>query len=241
MSVIVPAVLPASRRELEEKLARYVGLAPIVQIDVIDGVFASPPSWPYVDGVEELTRLAEHGYTLPFLNDFKFDIDLMTRDPEETIGSWIALGASRITVHIESTNYPERIVSVFKKRYGHDRAFAPELLSFGFAIGTETDTAILDPFVGDIDYVQFMGIKRVGKQGEPFVPGVIERIKAFRKKYPDTEIQVDGGVSNESAPKLMRAGVDRLVVGSALLYAPDLRKEFDYLNDLTQRYGTYEQ
>ncbi len=239
MSVIVPAVLPASRRELEERLGRYAGLAPSVQIDVIDGTFAAPASWPYADGKAELSRLTEYGH-LPFLDDFKFDIDLMVQDPEKIIGAWIALGASRITVHIESTKNPARIVSDFKTKYGHDRDFAPDLLSFGFAINVETDSNVLEPFIKDIDYVQFMGIARIGKQGEPFDKRVIDRINAFRKKHPEMQIQVDGGVSNETAPALLSAGVDRLVVGSALLYAPDLRKELRYLQDLTEQYGRYE-
>jgi ribulose-phosphate 3-epimerase len=239
MSVIVPAVLAASRRELEEKLGRYAGLANAVQIDVIDGVFATPASWPYADGADELARLERRGQALPFLDDFKYDIDLMVRDPEKVIGSWIALGASRITVHIESTNYPARVVQDFKTKYGHDRDFAPDLLSYGFAINIDTDMALLDPFINDIDYVQFMDIKHIGKQGEPFDKRVIPRITEFRKKYPEKEIQVDGGVNNETAPALLSAGVHRLVVGSALLYAGDVRKELEYLQDLTLKYGRY--
>lgn len=239
MSVIVPAVLPASKRELDEKLARYVGLAPSIQIDVIDGVFASPASWPYADGVGEIARLAERGQTLPFLDEFKFELDLMVQNPEEVIGSWIALGASRITIHVESTNYPQRIVSDFKVRYGHDRDFTPDLLSFGFALNIDTDIAVIAPFIDDIDYVQFMGIKRIGRQGEPMDKRIIERITTFRRTYPSKEIQIDGGVSNETAPALLAAGADRLVVGSTLLYAPDLKKEFQYLTDLTQQYGRY--
>jgi ribulose-phosphate 3-epimerase len=240
MSVIVPAVLPASRRELEEKLGRYAGLVPAIQIDVIDGVFAGPASWPYADGVEELAALAKGGHTLPFLDKFKYDIDLMVKEPEKVIGFWIALGANRITAHIESTNYPEQIIRDLKQKYGHDRNFAPDLLSFGFAINTETHPVILEPFINDIDYVQFMGIDHIGKQGEPFNPKVIDRIREFRAKHPEVKIQVDGGVNNASAPKLLQAGADRLIVGSALLYAPDMRKELAFLNDLTGRYGRYE-
>ncbi len=239
MDVIVPAVLPASYRELEEKLGRYAGLTKTIQIDVIDGVFAAPASWPYADGKDELSRLSSGGRTLPFLDEFRFDIDLMVQDPEAVIGSWIALGASRITVHIESTNYPGKIVDDFKKKYGHDRDFAPDLLSFGFAINVETNTAVLEPYIGDIDYVQFMGVKKIGRQGESFDKSVTEHITAFHKKHPDIEIQVDGGVSNETAPALLSAGVKRLVVGSALLYAPNMRKELEYLKDLTGKYGRY--
>ena len=53
-------------------------------------------------------------------------------------------------------------------------------------------------------------------------------------------IQVDGGVSLESAPVLLQAGVSRLVVGSALWRAPDFNKALQAFNELTQTHGFYE-
>ena len=61
-----------------------------------------------------------------------------------------------------------------------------------------------------------MGINHVGFQGEPFDERVIEKVKAVRAKYPEMIISVDGGVSLETAPKLIEAGVSRLIVGSAI-------------------------
>lgn len=240
MGVIVPAVLPNSREDLESKLARFVGLVDVVQIDVVDGAFAAPASWPYTGGAQAFTALANAGGSFPHVADFKFEIDLMAGNPEAELGSWISLGASRITIHVESTTYLPRIVSDFNQKYGHERGFAPDLLSFGFAIGTQTDPALLEPFIKDLDYVQFMGIDTIGKQGMAFNPGVIDRIRAFKRKHPDTPVQVDGGVTLETAPALLDAGASRLIVGHALRDAKDLRKALAAFNELTEKYGLYE-
>jgi ribulose-phosphate 3-epimerase len=240
MGAIVPAVLPKNLNDLEEKLKRFEGIADSVQIDVIDGRYAAPASWPYTEGSEELAQRAAQGENLPCLGSFSFDIDLMVSDPEEVIGSWITLGASRITVHAESTRYLSRIVSDFDVKYGHRQGFAPELLSLGLAIGVATDLGILEPYLPRIDYVQFMGIATIGRQGEPFDARALERVTAFHKKHPEIEIQVDGGVSMKTAPALLEAGADRLVVGSALRDAHDVRASYDALEALTHEYGIYE-
>ncbi|HVX90328.1 MAG TPA: hypothetical protein VHC20_01690 [Candidatus Paceibacterota bacterium] len=239
MGVIVPAVLPASREDLDAKLARFVGLVDTVQLDVIDGSFASPASWPYTSGTKAFEAFVASGGPLPHVADFKFEIDLMTARPEEAIGSWVALGASRITVHLESTTYLPRIVSDFNQKYGHERGFAPDLLSFGFAIGMQANPMLLEPFIKDLDYVQFMGIDVVGKQGMPFDPGVIERVRAFKRAHPDTEVQVDGGVTLETAPALLDAGADRLIVGHALRDASDVAAALRAFTELTEKYGIY--
>lgn len=240
MGAIVPAILPKNLKDLEEKLTRFEGIADSVQIDVIDGRYAAPASWPYTEGRDELARRAAAGESLPCLGSLAFDVDLMVADPEDVIGSWIALGASRITVHAESTRYLSRIVSDFDVKYGHRQGFAPELLSLGLAIGVATDMNILEPYLAHIDYVQFMGIATIGKQGEPFDPRALERIRAFHKKHPKIDIQVDGGVSMKTAPELLAAGADRLIIGSALRDAHDVRASYDAFEALTHQFGIYE-
>jgi len=235
MGIIVPAILPTSREDLDEKLSRLVGLTTDVQIDVVDGRFASPASWPYSGGTKEL---AAGG--LPQAESLRMEIDLMVSDPELVTGSWIATGATRILAHLESTNYLPRLITDLKVKYGHDKGFAPDLLSFGLAINIATELAMLEPYIDDLDYVQFMGIRQIGKQGQAFDTGVLDKIKKFRSLHPDIPVQVDGGVSLASAPLLLAAGVSRLIVGSALWKAPDLKEALDRLNALTQTHGIYE-
>jgi ribulose-phosphate 3-epimerase len=103
-----------------------------------------------------------------------------------------------------------------------------------------TDLALLEPYLPDVDYVQFMGIKNIGKQGQPFATEVLNKIAVFRKNHPDTPIQVDGGVNHQSAALLLAAGVSRLIVGSALWHAKNIQAEYEQLVALTEQHGIYE-
>jgi len=240
MAVIVPAHIPASRADLEEKLERLSGLAEEIQIDIVDGRYANPASWPYAGNPAEPSRMLADGEMLPRCGEFRFEIDLMSADPESVAGTWIGLCATRITVHAESTRFLPRFLENAKTLYGHEKGFASELLSFGLALGVDTDIAIVEPYLKYIEYVQFMGIKSIGKQGQAFDARVLPKIAAFRKRYPDMPVQVDGGVSLATAPKLLQAGVSRLVVGSALFKAPDIAAAYREFVALTEAHGIYE-
>ncbi|MES2668190.1 MAG: hypothetical protein V4644_00650 [Patescibacteria group bacterium] len=240
MGIIVPAIIPASRQDLEDKLALLSGLAKEVQVDIVDGVYAGPASWPYAEDVAEPSRMLAEGEMLPHAGEFGYEIDLMSGDPESSAGTWIGLGASRLTVHVESTRFVPRFLKHTKVAYGHDTEFSAGLLSVGLAIGSETDIAVLEPFLEDIDYVQFMGIRTIGHQGEPFSQAVLPRIIAFKKKHPDMPVTVDGGITREIAPKLLEAGVSRLIVGSAIWKAPDPLAALRDLHKLTEMHGIYE-
>lgn len=239
MGVIVPAILPSSREDLEGKLSLLAGLTDSVQIDVVDGKFASPATWPYVGDSQRLAERFEEGTMLPALGRFSLEIDLMVERPEDVVGLWIAAGAQRITVHLESTERLKDIVEDLSVRYGHAKDFAPGLISFGLSIGNDTDISALDPYMEHVDYVQFMGISEIGKQGQPFDLRVLSRVRTFRQKYPDMVIQVDGAVSAATAAQLLDAGVDRLVVGSALWKAPSLRDEILRLKNIVHEHNAY--
>lgn len=223
MGAIVPAILPTTREDLEGKLAMLEGLVDTVQIDIVDGKFAGQPTWPYTDESEEFARRVHEGSSLPYLGTFRYEVDLMVENAEEVTGLWIAAGAQRLVVHAESSKQLPKIISDLQVKYGHAKDFTPDLLSFGLSIGNDTDLSTLEPYIKDIDFVQFMGIANIGMQGEPFDERVLERVRTFRNLHPEMTIQVDGAVSLETAPKLLSAGVDRLVVGSALFRAPNLR------------------
>jgi len=233
MSIVVPAILPTSREELDAALARLVPIGGVetVQIDIVDGRFAKPASWPYAKNEE---------WELPHADRFRYDLDLMVLDPDRLMARLVECGASRITLHVESMISPKQSIATFKKRYGHEAHFTPGLLSLGLALGMSTPLSVIEPFLADIDYVQLMGIANIGRQGERFDPRVLPKIRALRATHKALPIQIDGGVSLESAPLLLAAGATRLVVGSALLRTDNISVAFDALEQLGDRFGTYE-
>ena len=237
---VVPAIFPGSREDLDRQLRQLLGFADVVQINVVDGKFANPASWPYLLQSHDLSHMVLKHEMLPQWGQFRFEIDLMAKDVDETIGQWIGVGASRLTIHAESIRDTEKLLRNLEVHYGHDKDFAPDLLSVGFSIGVETDLTLVEPFVDRLDYVQFNGVARLGKHGEPFDARVIERIKNFKKKYPSMPIQADGGVSRATAPALLSAGVSRLVVGSDLWAADDRKARYEELTALSGQYGIYE-
>jgi ribulose-phosphate 3-epimerase len=233
MSIIIPAILVESREELDKTLARLSPIPQIeaVQIDIVDGAFASPPSWPYAGNAE---------WELPMTERFRYDLDLMIREPESSAARWIELGAGSITLHAESTKTLSDTVATFKKRYGHEAGLTSGLLSLGIALNIDTPLNVLSPIISDIDYVQLMGIAHIGRQGEPFDKRVIPKIKELRTLHPGTPVYIDGGVSLQSAPDLLSAGASRLIVGSALLRADSIEAELTAFESLGEQYGIYE-
>jgi len=77
-----------------------------------------------------------------------------------------------------------------------------------------------------------MGIEHDGKQGEPFDERAIDHIKELRKTYPELIISIDGSVNESTAPLLVEAGANRLIVGSALLHSLDMRETIRELENL---------
>lgn len=231
MSSIIPAILPKSREDLEEKLWKLQEITTDAQIDLVDGSFGAPATWLGEQTTDDTDR------PLPFLGKMTYEVDIMARDPEPLVRYFVREGVSRITVHAALIHNLPELIANFQRDYGHDKDFAPGLLSLGLAIGIDTDLSLIEPYIEQCDYIQFMGIAHIGKQGEPFDTRVLPKIAAFRKKHPKMLIQVDGGVSLTSAPALLSAGVSRLVVGSAFWNAPDLKEQMEKFEELTQIYS----
>jgi ribulose-phosphate 3-epimerase len=158
---------------------------------------------------------------LSLLDRFEYEIDLMCLDAEEAAETWLSLGATRLTFHAEATTDLPRLLSHMHERHSAGPQFAERLVSFGAAIGLETDLAILESSLTQLDYVQFMGIASIGKQGQPFDTRVYERVRRFHAKHPEVPIQIDGGENFDHAQKLAALGASSIIVGSALLKSSD--------------------
>jgi len=247
MGFIVPAVLPSSRRDLEEKLELFSRIPSVsrVQIDIVDGKFISPASWPYSPSTksdlvlgkpQELYDMVERGEMLPHLERIAYEIDLMCIDAERIAEAWLAIGASRLTFHAESTTNLAHLLASSRRRYGAGGGFASGLISFGVALNIASDLALIEPCVDEIEFVQFMGIARIGRQGQPFDRRVFEKLKVFHARHPKLAMQVDGGVSLENARRLLALGVSNLIVGSALLKTGDLASTLAKFEELQSSY-----
>lgn len=238
MTIAVPAVLPTSNEDLREKLSRLVALPSVerVQIDVVDGKFATPACWPYT-APQELQDMLDRGELLPHPERVVYEIDLMCVDAERAAQEWLALGATRLTFHAESVADVPKHLAYVKERYGSGANFAAGLISFGIALDVTSDLSLIEPCLEEVDYVQFMGIATIGRQGQPFDERVLEQVRAFHTKYPNVVMQVDGGVTLENAKKLLALGVINVIVGSALERAASLSSALQAFEDLKPSFG----
>ena len=228
MTEVIPAILAKDINDLRQKIANVVNLVHIVQIDICDGKFVESKSWPMDrNDAESVALILDEEEGLPYWENLDFEFDLMVKDAIKQFDFFVQLGAKRIIFHLEAENELE-----LKDFINAIDPYTRENLEIGIAINTTTNTEKLDPFINSIDFVQCMGISHIGFQGESFDEKVLEQIKNLRLKYTDLIISVDGSVNEETAPLLVEAGANRLIVGSVLMKSFDVKetiKEFENL------------
>lgn len=226
---VIPAIMPATLADLDDKVRRVSGLTQYVQLDIMDGRFVPPATWPYTPGGrDEFERIVREDEGLPGWESVRFEIDLMVADPHPLLEKWIAAGAGRIVVYIESVENFSAVTTFFQERFRKDEEFRVEL---GAAIKLHTEVEKIFPHLDAADFVQVMGIARQGYSGERLDERVFDHVTQILKHKPDAILSVDGGVNTQTAPRLVRAGVRRLVAQSAVFGAPDPTEAIEALRN----------
>ncbi len=228
MIKIIPAILPHSYKGIEIPVERILGATTNVQIDIVDGHFSPNRTWLFNNKDEDtIQAIIDQEIGMPYWEELNYELDLMVKDPIRHMNTFIALGPSKITFHIEGLEL-ESTLAFFET--------LPEIIrsaiAFGIAIGIDTDPALIEPYLPHIESIQCMGIKNVGYQGQKFDEGVYEQIKKVHALYPDKAIAVDGGVSLDNAVQLVQAGATELVIGSALFQNTDSRGTIEAFQQL---------
>lgn len=232
---IIPAIMPSSYADLKAKAARVRGIALLAQIDIMDGVFVASQSWPYESGRIsddiDFGKLSRQDDVLPFWDELEYEIDLMIEAPELHIDEWLPLGAARLIFHIESIRNQEAFWghAIFQPgaRYiGNEKIF-----EVGIAIDPATPLDAIEHHLMRVDFVQCMGIAKIGYQGQPFDDRVLGHVNTLRAKHPNLPISIDGGVNMDTAKLLKQAGATRLVSGSAVFGASDAKEAITALGN----------
>lgn len=209
MTPIIPAIIPTSAEHVLAEAARF-GFSPRVQIDIVDGQFAKPASWPYTDGgfVADAAR--------EVCAQYEVQVDIMALNPETAITQWAQAGAREVVVHLESVATPDGVIALCN-RYN---------LKLWLSGNDDLPVERYLQYQDDIHGVQLMGIHTIGQQGQPLSARVIENITALRAAAPTLPILIDGSVNPETIIDLHAAGASAFVVGSALTQAPDPRATY---------------
>ncbi len=220
---IVPAVLPESFDDLSLHAARVKGLVQRVQIDITNGSYAPTKTWPYLND-DHLSALVSQDEGFPFWEDLSYEVDMLIREPEAAIDNWIDAGIVAAVIHIESTeNYSAILQNCRMKN-----------VELGWGIKPSTPNEKLFEIIathGMPDFVQCMGNDNIGHSGVELDEKVYEKISAIRAQYSDLPIAVDIGVNEETAPRLVEAGATKLIAGSAVFEAMNIKETIEGLQN----------
>lgn len=239
MTEILPAIIPESYEDLNCKMSAVKGIVKLVQIDICDGRFVPSESWPYIgDDENRFEKIIEEDEGFPFWQDMDFEADLMIKITQELVEKWIKAGAKVLVLHIESSPNILDIVKELRKTYGYseDSLVSVEI---GIALNVNTPNEALDKFLEKntqgrrlADFVQFMGIDKIGYQGQKFDEKDYKKIKELRKKYPDVTISVDGGVNFDNYKELVKAGANKLISGSAIYESENIKRAVEEMRGI---------
>ncbi|MFA4955225.1 MAG: hypothetical protein WC641_08015 [Patescibacteria group bacterium] len=209
MSEIIPAILASDEDSFREKILAVKGLAPLIQIDVMDGFFTANGSW-YRAG------------TLLEFPEQNFELHLMVEDPGKYVKEGVnTANVTRLIWHVETEADHLELVSLCQ-------AAGKEA---GLAVSPATPLEALEQYAAEVDEILVLGVEP-GASGQSLKPQTVEKARTIHQRWPNIALAFDGGVDKASIPKLKAAGVTRFCVASAIFEAKDPGKAYSALQKL---------
>ena len=204
---IAPSILSADFSRLGEQVDEVTKAgADYIHVDVMDGHF-----------VPNITIGAPVVAALRSWTDLPLDVHLMIERPELHVSQFAEAGADIITVHVEACQHLHRLVETVKGLK----------IKAGVSLNPSTPLSSLDEILPLLDLVLVMTVNP-GFGGQTFIEEMVGKIVRLRKILDSrriaAELEVDGGITENIAPKIAKAGADVLVAGAAIFSKRDAGK-----------------
>ncbi len=218
---LAPSILSADFARLGEQVRRAEdGGADYIHVDVMDGRFV--PNLTVGPLIVEAVRRTT---SLPL------DVHLMIEEPERYAREFVEAGASILTVHQEACRHLQATLALIRSLGA--RA--------GVSLCPATPVSVLEDVTQDLDLVLIMTVNP-GFGGQSLIPATIGKVNRARKLLRETdclaELEVDGGVNVETAPRLVGAGAEVLVAGSAVFGGDAIEENLRRLREASAPVGT---
>ena len=193
--MIIPGILEKTFEKVKKEVAAVDSVAKLVQIDICDGKFVHEKTFLAVERLDEIETPAE------------FELHLMVEAPLKFLSKKLKK-VTRVILHVETSGAASFVEMA--KTLGY---------KVGVAINPQTKLEALAPFMGKVDFVQFMTVVP-GAQGRDFSSEVLDKITIFRQTAPKVPVQVDGGIDEETLAMVIEAGAKDVVIGSQIFQSP---------------------
>lgn len=212
MNKVLPSLLASDFSKLGEEIKTMEDAgADIFHLDIMDGQFVPNISYglPVVEAISKASNIP-------------LDVHLMTLNPDQFVDEFKAYGVDMLSFHLEATDHPHRVIQLIRSKG----------MKAGIALNPHTPIVAVKHLLGDADFVLIMTVNP-GFGGQSFIEEGLEKIAELnsikKEKNLEFDIEVDGGINNDTAKLCKEQGANLLVSGSFLFKAEDKKATIEEL------------
>jgi ribulose-phosphate 3-epimerase len=192
--MIIPSLLSDDRVLLLEQLELIGDAAEMIQIDIADGLFVPSVTWYDPKEISDAACVP-------------LELHLMVQDPLRVIEEWTeSKRIRRVLIHAESPCDHQVVID----------AIAHEGWQASLVLNPHTDISVIEPFADQLFGVMCMGVVP-GKQGQAFIPEVLDTLREIKRRFPHLFVELDGAVNMGTIDDIVKTDIDAVCPGSAIV------------------------
>jgi len=209
---VIPGINCSSLECIKERFQKIKEFGSFwAQLDVSDGKFTPNKNWFEPEDIAEI---------IVNFPEIKVELHFMVENPDAIIGDWLKIGVKRIIVHIETAKDVSSIKELCEK-------YNVELM---LAVAPHTPAENLIPYLNAVRYVQILAVNP-GLSGQKF-HNITDEIRLLKTKAPQIKIEIDGGITPETAKLVKQAGADIVAATSYIFGSPNPQKAYEELRSI---------